>query len=157
MEILTSWCAQQRFGTAIHIDLDHGAAMVEAIELETTWHRQGNGGSSTCTKIPRGFTDMSDLVKIEQDPNYQELVRRRSSLGWMLSLIMLIIYFGFILLVAYAPKFLGTPIGTGVTTIGIPIGLSVIVLAFVLTGIYVRKANSSYDVLIRRIVEDNRS
>ena len=100
---------------------------------------------------------MNNLAKIEQDPNYQELVRRRSSLGWMLSLFMLIIYFGFILLVAYAPKFLGTPIGTGVTTIGIPIGLSVIIAAFLLTGIYVRKANSSYDTLIRKIVEDNRS
>ena len=88
--------------------------------------------------------------KIEQDPNYQELVRRRSSLGWTLSLIMLIIYFGFILLVAYAPKFLGTPLGTGVTTIGIPIGLFVIVSAFLLTGIYVSKANSKYDPLIRR-------
>jgi uncharacterized membrane protein (DUF485 family) len=100
---------------------------------------------------------VSNLAKIEQDPNYQELVRRRSSLGWMLSLIMLIVYFGFILLVAYAPKFLGTPIGAGVITIGIPIGLAVIVLAFLLTGIYVSKANSSYDVLIRRIVEGNRS
>src|ERR1700757_91190 len=100
---------------------------------------------------------LSNLAKIEQDPNYQELVRRRSSLGWILSLIMLIIYFGFILLVAYAPKFLGTPLGTGVTTIGIPIGLSVIVLAFVLTGVYVSKANSSSDVLVRKIVEDNRS
>lgn len=100
---------------------------------------------------------MSELTKIERDSNYQELVRRRSSLGWMLSLIMLVIYFGFILLVAYAPKFLGTPIGTGVTTIGIPIGLAVIVLAFALTGIYVAKANSSYDVLIRKIVEGNRS
>ena len=73
--------------------------------------------------------------------------------GWTLSLIMLVIYFGFILLVAYAPKFLGTPLGTGVTTIGIPIGLFVIVSAFVLTGIYVSKANSNYDTLIRRIVE----
>ena len=99
---------------------------------------------------------MSNLAKIEQDPNYQELVRRRSSLGWMLSGVMLVIYFGFILLVAYAPKFLGIPLGSGVTTIGIPIGLSVIVLAFVLTGIYVRQANSSYDVLIRKVVEENR-
>jgi uncharacterized membrane protein (DUF485 family) len=99
----------------------------------------------------------NSLAKIEQDPNYQELVRRRSSLGWILSLIMLVIYFGFILLVAYAPKFLGIRIGTGVMTIGIPIGLAVIVLAFVLTGIYVREANSSYDALIRKIVEDNRS
>ena len=100
---------------------------------------------------------LNGLTKIEQNPNYQELVRHRSSLGWMLSLIMLVIYFGFILLVAYAPKFLGTPIGTGVTTIGIPIGLAVIVLAFALTGIYVSKANSSYDTLIRKILEDNRS
>jgi len=100
---------------------------------------------------------LKSLARIEQDPNYQELVRRRSSLGWMLSLIILVIYFGFILLVAYAPKFLGTRMGAGVTTIGIPIGLAVIVLAFVLTGIYVRKANSSYDALIRKIVGDNRS
>ena len=75
----------------------------------------------------------------------------------MLSLIMLVIYFGFILLVAYAPNFLGTPIGTGVMTIGIPIGLCVIVFAFALTGIYVSKANSSYDVLIRKIVEGSGS
>ena len=98
----------------------------------------------------------NNLAGIERDPNYQELVRRRSSLGWMLSLMMLIVYFGFILLIAYAPKVLGTPLGSGVTTIGIPIGLSVIVLAFVLTGIYVRRANSSYDGLIRKIIEENR-
>jgi len=97
--------------------------------------------------------DGNSHEKIKQDPNYQELVRRRSSLGWTLSLIMLIIYFGFILLVAFAPKFLGIRLGAGVTTIGIPIGLFVIVSAFVLTGIYVSKANSAYDALIRRIVE----
>ena len=99
---------------------------------------------------------LSSHEKIEQDPNYQELVRRRSSLGWTLSLIMLIIYFGFILLVAYAPKLLGMPLGTGVMTIGIPIGLFVIVSAFLLTGIYVSKANSKYDPLIRKIVGGNR-
>ena len=65
---------------------------------------------------------------------------------------MLIVYFGFILLVAYAPHFLGTPMGTGVTTIGIPIGLLVIVSAILLTGLYVSKANSKYDPLIRKIV-----
>ena len=93
---------------------------------------------------------------IQRDPNYQELVRRRSSFGWTLSLIMLVIYFGFILLVAYAPNFLGAPLGTGVMTVGIPIGLLVIVAAFLLTGIYVSKANSKYDGLIRRIVEEKR-
>jgi uncharacterized membrane protein (DUF485 family) len=100
--------------------------------------------------------DVSNYEGIRQNPDYKELIRRRSSLGWSLSLVMLVIYFGFILLVAYAPKFLGTPLGTGVTTIGIPIGLFVIVSAFVLTGIYVNKANSTYDTLIRRIVEEYR-
>jgi len=100
--------------------------------------------------------DLSSHERTKQDPNYQELVRRRSSLGWTLSLIMLVIYFGYILLVAFAPKFLGIRLGTGVTTIGIPIGLFVIVSAFVLTGIYVRKANAKYDVLIRRIVQGYR-
>ena len=96
--------------------------------------------------------DARSLESIERDPDYKELVRRRSSLGWTLSLIILIIYFGFIILVAYAPKFLGMPLGSGVMTIGIPIGLFVIVSAFVLTGIYVSKANSSYDILVSRIV-----
>jgi len=100
----------------------------------------------------KGPFGVSSQEKIDEDPNFQELVRRRSSLGWTLSLTMLIIYFGFILLVAYAPKFLGTPIGAGVMTIGIPIGLLVIVSAFLLTGIYVSKANSQYDPLIRKIV-----
>jgi uncharacterized membrane protein (DUF485 family) len=124
-----------------------------AIQSRQALSTQGDVSTGTTP----GIIDVSNLARIERDPNYQELVRRRSSLGWTLSLIMLVVYFGFILLVAYAPKFLGTPLGSGVTTIGIPIGLSVIVLAFVLTGIYVRQANSSYDVLTRKIVEENRS
>ena len=91
---------------------------------------------------------------IERSPAFQELVTRRTSFGWTLSGLVFVLYFGFILLVAFAPKFLGTPIGSGVMTIGIPVGLLVIVSAFVLTGIYVRKANSEYDALVRRIVEE---
>ena len=90
----------------------------------------------------------NNLAGIERDPNYQELVRRRSSLGWMLSLMMLIVYFGFILLVAFDKPLLAMKVGT-TTSLGI-------VLAFVLTGIYVRRANSSYDGLIRKIIEENR-
>jgi len=94
--------------------------------------------------------------KIRSNPKYQQLVSRRSGLGRTLSIAMLVIYFGFILLVGYAPKLLGTPLGGGVTTIGIPIGMVVIVSAFVLTGIYVRRANAEYDALIRQIVEESR-
>jgi uncharacterized membrane protein (DUF485 family) len=95
-----------------------------------------------------------DYRAVQLNPKYQELVRTRSSFGWSLSAVTLIIYFGFILLIGYAPKFLGIPIGTSVMTIGLPIGLFVIVSAFVLVGIYVLRANSTYDRLIREIIEE---
>lgn len=93
---------------------------------------------------------------IQQNPKYKELVRRRSSFGWSLSALMLTIYFGFILLIAYAPHFLGTPIGSSVITIGMPIGVAVILSAFILVGIYVIRANALYDSLTRDIVEEAR-
>lgn len=97
----------------------------------------------------------SKLEAIADSPKYRKLVISRSRTAWTLSAAMLAIYLGFILLIAYAPKFLGAPIGSGVTTIGIPIGLSVIVSAFILTGVYVRKANATFDRLTREIVEES--
>src|SRR5215475_4071454 len=87
--------------------------------------------------LAMGDTNMAQDVyeAISRNPKYQELVRKRSTLARLLSVVMFIIYFGFILLIAYAPKFLGTPLGAGVTTRGIPLGLLVIVSAFALTGI----------------------
>jgi uncharacterized membrane protein (DUF485 family) len=68
---------------------------------------------------------------------------------------MLVIYYGFILVIAFAPKVLGTPLSAGsVITVGIPVGLGVIVSAFVLTGIYVFRANSQFDRLTREIKEE---
>lgn len=92
------------------------------------------------------------IEEIRRDPQFRELVRKRSAFAWLLSALMALIYFGFILLVAFAPGFLGTPLGAGVTTIGIPLGLVVIVSAFVLTGVYVRRANTEFDALTERIV-----
>jgi uncharacterized membrane protein (DUF485 family) len=87
-------------------------------------------------------------------PKFQELVRRRSRFAWTLSWIMLLIYQGFILLVAFAPRFLATPIGDGVITVGIPIGLGVIISAFLLTGIYVWVANSRFDEMTRELIKE---
>ncbi len=97
-----------------------------------------------------------DLVrKVTSNPKYHELVSKRSRFGWTLAILMLIIYYGFILLIAYAPKFLATPISAaGVTTIGIPIGVGVILSAFVLTGIYVARANSEFDRLNNEIKKE---
>ncbi len=67
---------------------------------------------------------------------------------------MMIVYYGFILLVAFDKPFLATRIGTGVTTIGMPIGLGVIVFTIVITAIYVRRANSEYDTLTEQIAKE---
>jgi uncharacterized membrane protein (DUF485 family) len=92
------------------------------------------------------------VTKVENHPKYQELVRKRSRFGWTLAILMLVIYYGFILMIAFAPEFLARPLSeTSIITIGIPIGLGVIISAFVLTGIYVWRANTEFDRLNNEI------
>jgi uncharacterized membrane protein (DUF485 family) len=90
-------------------------------------------------------------ARIVKDPRYQQLKSRRSRFGWLLAVAMLIVYYGFILLVAFNKPLLATRLGEGVTTIGMPLGLGVIVFTIVITGIYVRRANSEYDDLTEQI------
>jgi uncharacterized membrane protein (DUF485 family) len=90
---------------------------------------------------------------IRREPLFRELVYKRTRFAWQLSAAMLVIYFGFIAIIAFAPKVLATPIGSSVTTVGIPVGLFVIISAFVLTGIYVHRANSEFDPITRQIME----
>jgi uncharacterized membrane protein (DUF485 family) len=97
----------------------------------------------------------ASYARIRQNPKFAELVQQRNALARTLTIAMLVIYFGFILLVAFAPGFLAIKIGT-VTTIGIPLGLLVIVSAFVLTGIYVAKANTSFDRLNDELLREVR-
>ena len=93
-----------------------------------------------------------DLVRrIKADPDYHKLVKIRSRFGWSLTWAMMIVYYGFTLLVAFNKEFMGTRIGDGVTTWGIPLGLFVIVFTIVITGIYVRRANGLYDELTAAI------
>jgi uncharacterized membrane protein (DUF485 family) len=90
---------------------------------------------------------------IRRDPLFRELVNKRTRFAWQLSVAMLVIYFGFIAIIAFVPKVLATPIGSGVMTVGIPVGLFVIISAFVLTGLYVHRANSEFDPITRQIME----
>ena len=92
--------------------------------------------------------------RIIDDPRYQELKRRRSRFGWQLTVAMLIVYYGFILLVAWNKAFLLTRLGEGVTTIGMPVGLAVILFTIIITGIYVRRANSEFDALTAQIAQE---
>jgi len=93
-----------------------------------------------------------DLVqRIKSDPDYHRLVNTRSRYSWTLAVIMLIIYYGYILLIAFDKDFLAKRIGAGVMTWGIPIGMFVILFTVVITGIYVRRANSEFDDLTNNI------
>lgn len=93
-----------------------------------------------------------DLVKkIKSNPKYQKLVSTRSTYGWTLTWIMMVVYYGFILLIAFDKELLSTKMGAGVMTWGMPIGLFVIVFTVIITGIYVRRANSEFDDLTAEI------
>ena len=95
------------------------------------------------------------LAEIAEDPRYRELVRERSRFSWTLTGIMLAVFFGYILLIAFAPHVLAQRI-SGATTLGIPVGIGVIVVGIVLTGIYVHRANSRYDPMIADILNGER-
>jgi uncharacterized membrane protein (DUF485 family) len=89
-----------------------------------------------------------DLVqRIASHPKYQELRAKRTGFGWWLTLAMMVVYYGFILLVAFNKEFLSQKLGAGVMTMGIPIGFGVIVFTIVITAYYVNRANREFDDL----------
>jgi uncharacterized membrane protein (DUF485 family) len=93
-----------------------------------------------------------DIVhKIESNPKYQELVAKRTRYGWTLTALMMIVYYGYILLIAFDKELLARRIGNSVITWGIPIGLFVILFTVVITGLYVRRANREFDDLTAEI------
>jgi uncharacterized membrane protein (DUF485 family) len=93
-----------------------------------------------------------DLVhRIESNPNYRRLVAKRTKFGWTLTALMMIVYYGYILLIAFNKELLARRIGDSVITWGIPIGLFVIVFTIVITGIYVWRANREFDDLTAEI------
>lgn len=96
-----------------------------------------------------------DLVqRIKNNSDYQELVSKRTSFSIKLTLLMLSVYFAFILTIAFNPSLLGTPLSSdSVTTIGIPLGIAIIIFAFALTGIYTQRANSEFDDLTNKLKE----
>jgi len=92
------------------------------------------------------------VEQIKNDPNYIELVTKRTAFSIKLTIAMLVVYFAFILTIAFEPSLLGARISAdSVTTIGIPIGMVVIVFAFILTGIYTKRANGEFDDLSNKI------
>ncbi len=94
------------------------------------------------------------IEQVKNNPKYQKLVSERSRFAWTLSIIMLVVYYAFIMTIAFSPETLGTKIGSGVMTIGIPIGIAIIFISFILAGIYVRRANGEFDQLTKEIRDE---
>jgi uncharacterized membrane protein (DUF485 family) len=94
------------------------------------------------------------VEQIKNNPKYQELVSKRSKFAWTLSVIMLVIYYTFIMIIAFKPEVLGAKTGDGVMTIGIPVGVAIIMIAFALTGIYVKRANGEFDELAQQVKDE---
>jgi uncharacterized membrane protein (DUF485 family) len=85
-----------------------------------------------------------------KDPDFRKLVSQKNTISWILTIVELVIYFGFIGLIAFNKPFLGMKI-SGAITIGIPIAVGTIVLSWVLTGVYIWWANSRYDDMVKKI------
>ncbi len=97
---------------------------------------------------------MSKLKKedILNDPDFKDLAGQKNTISIILTIFELVLYFGFIGLIAYNKPFLAQKLsGEGATTIGIPIAVGTILLSWVFTGIYIWWANAKYDGLVKKV------
>ncbi len=95
---------------------------------------------------------MSDFIKdLQNTEEYKDLISIRSKSKWFLSFLMLAVYYSFIMVIAFAPDVFAQKVGSGHTSLGIVIGLAVIFFSFIVTGIYVRKANLELEPLTEKL------
>lgn len=93
--------------------------------------------------------------RMRSNPKFQALVSRRGRFAWTLAVTVLTIFYGFVMLVAFQPALLGTPVAEGsMLTVGVAAGLFMFVFFWGLTALYVRRANGEFDALTAEIVRD---
>jgi uncharacterized membrane protein (DUF485 family) len=102
-----------------------------------------------------GAQDNRDLTRrVASDSTFETLVRERFALRLILSAIVILTYFSFILLVAFSPSSLATPVtANSVVSVGIAFGVGLILLSVVLTAIYVWRANQRFEVLTQQVLK----
>ena len=96
------------------------------------------------------------VTKIVANPKYQRLISTRSRFGWLLTAIMLVVYYGYIGIIAFDKELFSQRLGDGVMTVGIPVGFGVIIFTILITGFYVRRANTEFDALTEELIEESR-
>lgn len=93
----------------------------------------------------------SSYKNIDKLPEFKTLVNRRWLVATILTILVFITYYGFVLVIGLSKPTLAKKIGE-VTTLGIPVAVAVIVISFLLTLYYVIWANSSYDSMASSII-----
>lgn len=93
--------------------------------------------------------------RVLANPKFHHLVSTRNRYALVMTLLVMIIYFGYILLVAFDKPFLAQKLGAGwVTSLGIPLGLGVIVLTILITAFYVHVANTRFDAMADEVLRE---
>jgi len=108
------------------------------------------------TKLSDGAIPSGIVARIEADPDFATLTRQRSRLGLSVVAAIIVIYFGYILLLAFAPALMRTHVTSSIT-LGFPLGLGVLVITFLLVAIYVGRSAAVLDPACARIVARSRS
>lgn len=95
--------------------------------------------------------------RIRANPKFQALAGDRSRFAWLLTAIVLTAYYAFMMAVAFNPGLLSTPLWSGATlTVGVPFGALIIIGSWLLTGLYVNRANKRYEVLNEEIIKETK-
>lgn len=95
--------------------------------------------------------------RIRQNPKFVEMVTKRSRFAVTLSLVVLVPYYTYMLLTSLQPQLFAAPITEGsVITIGWPIAALIVIVAWLLTGVYVSRANSEFDALNEEVLKEAR-
>jgi uncharacterized membrane protein (DUF485 family) len=94
-------------------------------------------------------------ARIRKNPKFAEMVSKRTRLAVVLSLIVLVPYYAFMMITAFNPKLLALPISDdSIITIGWPIGAIIIVGAWLTTAVYISRANGEFDKLNKEILDE---
>lgn len=91
--------------------------------------------------------------QLRQLPEYHTLTQARKKILVPLSILVILAYFGFVVTIGFFPASLGISLWGGATSLGVALGLGLIFLCFVITGVYVRYANKNLEPLIIAIQE----
>ncbi|MBS1160220.1 MAG: hypothetical protein H6R15_2639 [Proteobacteria bacterium] len=93
--------------------------------------------------------------RMRANPKFQELVAKRGRFAWTLAFVVLSMFYGFVMVVAFNPAALGQPVSEGsMLTVGVAVELFMFIFFWALTAVYVKRANTEFDALTQEIVKE---